>query len=155
MFDEARAMSGTLMLCKITQRELGERMGVSQSYIANKLRLLELSERVRELILKNGVSERHARTLLRLKSEDEQLEVLEKIISRNLTVRECEALVDIKADSYAPNIIKKADSLDRIDTFMLTLRRSLDTLRSFGIDVDEHTSYHGKKMYVTVSFGEV
>ena len=155
MFDEARAMSGTLMLCKITQRELGKRMGVSQSYIANKLRLLELPDSVKELILKNGVSERHARTLLRLESEDEQLEVLEKIISRNLTVRECEALVDIKTVGYAPNIIEKAESIDRIDTFLITLKRSLDTLRSFGIDVKEHTSYHGNKMYVTVSFDEV
>ena len=43
MFDEARAMSGTLLLCKITQRELAERLGVSQSYVANKIRLLSLS----------------------------------------------------------------------------------------------------------------
>ena len=42
MFDEARAMSGTLKLCNITQKELADRMGVSQSYVANKLRLLRL-----------------------------------------------------------------------------------------------------------------
>lgn len=155
MFDEARAMSGTLELCRITQKELGERMGVSQSYVANKLRLLSFSPYVEKLIRKNGISERHARTLLRLRSEDEQIEILEKIISRNLTVRECEALVDMKVEEYSPCIIERAQSIDRIDTFVTTLKKSLDILRSFGIDVSENTSYYGKKMYITVCINEV
>ena len=155
MFDEARAMSGTLKLCNITQKELGKRMGVSQSYIANKLRLLTLSPRIEEIIRKNRISERHARCILRLDSEAEQLNVLEKVISRGLTVRECEALVDLRVDSYVPGIIERADNLDRIDTFMTTLKRSLDTLRSFGIDINDQTSYYGNKMYVTLCFNEI
>ena len=155
MFDEARAMSGTLKLCNITQKELGERMGVSQSYVANKLRLLTLSPRVEEIIRKNGISERHARCILRLDSELEQLDVLKKVISRGLTVRECEALVDLKVDSYIPSVIERADNLDRIDTFMTTLKRSVDTLRSFGIDINDQTSYYGNKMYVTLCFNEI
>ena len=155
MFDEARAMSGTLKLCNITQKELGKRMGVSQSYIANKLRLLTLSPRVEEIIRQNKISERHARCILRLDSEAEQLDVLKKVVSRGLTVRECEALVDMKVDSYIPGIIERADNLDRIDTFMTTLKRSLDTLRSFGIDINDQTSYYGNKMYVTLCFNEI
>ena len=110
MFEEARAMSGTMELCKITQKELAERMGVSQSYVANKLRLLSLSPHVERLIKKHGISERHARAVLRLDSEDDQLEILEKVISRELTVRECEALVDLAVDSYMPEIIEKAEA---------------------------------------------
>ena len=155
MFDEARAMSGTLELCHITQKELGERMGVSQSYVANKLRLLSFSPHVEKLIRKNGISERHARALLRLKSEDEQIEVLEKVISRDLTVRECEALVDIKVDTYTPCIIERAECLDRIDAFVSTLKKSLDVLRSFGVDVSNHTSYYGKKMYITLCINDI
>ena len=155
MFDEARAMSGTLELCKITQKELGERMGVSQSYIANKLRLLSFSREAEELITSHGVSERHARALLRLESESDRFEVLWKVISRNLTVRECEALVDLKVDSYAPTLIERATSLERIDAFVSTLKRSLETLRSLGIDATEQTSYHGNKMYVTVVLNDV
>ena len=155
MFDEARAMSGTLKLCHLTQKELGERMGVSQSYIANKLRLLTLPPTVISMIRKNGVSERHARCILRLSTEEEQLDVLKKVISRSLTVRECEALVDLKVDSYAPTLIEKAKNSERIDTFMSTLKSSLDTLRSFGIDVNDRESYHGKKMYVTICFNEI
>ena len=152
MFDEARAMSGTLQLCHITQKELAERMGVSQSYVANKLRLLALSPYVEKLIKRHGISERHARALLRLDNEEDILEVLEKVVTRELTVRECEALVDMRVDSYAPQVIEKAESLARIDTFLETLKKSLDTLRSLGIDVTETRSYHGKKMYVTVCF---
>ena len=155
MFDEARAMSGTLKLCNITQKELGERMGVSQSYIANKLRLLSFSPRVQEIIRANGVSERHARSLLRLKTEKEQIEILEKVISRLLTVRECEALVDLRVDEYAPNVIEKAENIDRIDAFMTTLKKSLDTLRSFGLDINDRTNYSGNKMYVTICFSDI
>ena len=152
MFDEARAMSGTLELCRITQKELADRMGVSQSYVANKLRLLALSPYMEKLIKKHAISERHARALLRLENEEDRLDILEKVIARDLTVRECEALVDMRVDSHAPEIIEKAESLNRIDAFLETLRRSVTTLRSLGIEVTDTTSYHGTKMYVTVCF---
>ena len=155
MFEEARAMSGTMELCKITQKELAERMGVSQSYVANKLRLLSLSPHMERLILKHKISERHARALLRLESENDRLEVLEKVIARELTVRECEALVDLAVDSYMPEVVEKAGSLERIDVFVDTLKKSLTTLRSLGIDVTDRTSYHGEKMYITVCFSNV
>ena len=155
MFEEARAMSGTMELCKITQKELAERMGVSQSYVANKLRLLSLSPNMERLIIKHGVSERHARTLLRLESESDRLDVLEKVIARELTVRECEALVDLAVDSNMPEVVEKAGSLERIDVFVDTLKKSLTTLRSLGIDVTDRTSYHGEKMYITVCFSNV
>ena len=155
MFEEARAMSGTMELCKITQKELAERMGVSQSYVANKLRLLSLSPHMERLIIKHKISERHARALLRLESENDRLEVLEKVIARELTVRECEALVDLAVDSYMPEVVEKAGSLERIDVFVDTLKKSLTTLRSLGIDVTDRTSYHGEKMYITVCFSNV
>ncbi len=150
MFDEARAMSGTLKLCSITQRELGERMGVSQSYIANKLRLLALPGHIEMLIKRNNISERHARAILKLKDENDMLEILEKVISRGLTVRECEALVDLKADSKAPAKIESAGNLDKVTAFIDTLKKSVSTLRSFGIDISDRTSYHGTKMYITL-----
>ena len=155
MFEEARAMSGTLKLCNITQKELANSMGVSQSYVANKLRLLSFSPYVEKLIKKHGISERHARALLRLESEEDQLEILEKVIARDLTVRECEALVDLRVDSYAPVVIERAEALSRIEVFLDTLKKSLSTLRSLGIEVSDSTSYSGNKMYVTLRFDEI
>lgn len=155
MFDQARAMAGTLELCKITQQELGRRLGVGQSCVANKIRLLNFSEKMKDRIRESGISERHARAILRLGSEEDQMTALEKTKEGKLTVRECEALVDSMVDAEAPNIILRSDRLARVDTFRSTLSRSLDTLRSLGVEAREWTSYVSDKMYITICISEV
>ena len=150
MFEEARAIKATMQLCSLTQSEVARQLGVSQSYVANKLRLLSLSEDMQKRIIESCMSERHARCLLRLKSEEERTEVLKKIIERNLTVRECEALVGTMLEKELPKTISRADELDRIDAFLRTLSSCLDTLRSFGISASQKKSYYGDKMYVTL-----
>ncbi len=154
MFDEARAMSGTLALCKLTQEELAKQMGVSQSYIANKLRLLNFSDIMKERIRAANVSERHARAILRLDCEEEQMCVLEKVIDRGLTVRECEAIVDSLVDKDAPRMIGLAERRSKIDVFIDTLKRSLETLSSIGIDANLRQSYYGSKTYITISLDD-
>lgn len=94
MFDEARAIESTMKLCHLTQSELAARLGVSQSYVANKLRLLGFSRKMTEKIKAAAITERHARSLLRLDDEAEAERILAEVNSRSLTVRECEALVD-------------------------------------------------------------
>ena len=71
-----------------TQSELAKKLGVSQSAIANKLRLLNLDETVQEALMNNQISERHARSLLILSEPNEQRMWLEKIIRERMTVRE-------------------------------------------------------------------
>lgn len=155
MFDEARAMSGTLELCKITQHELGERMSVSQSYVANKLRLLSYSDEAEKYIIENNISERHARTILRLKKDGDRLEMLKKVKERSLSVRECEAMVDILVDKEAPRIIESSESAERIDAFLITLKSSINILRSFGVDISDTRGYYGNKMYITLCISDV
>ena len=70
MFDEAKAIRSTMELCHLTQGELARQLGVSQSYVANKLRLLKFSQKMTEKIRSSGISERHARALLRLVEYD-------------------------------------------------------------------------------------
>ncbi|MBQ7363741.1 MAG: hypothetical protein IJW48_04755 [Clostridia bacterium] len=154
MFEEARAIEGTLALCKLTQKELARQMGVSQSYIANKLRLLGFSRETEEKIRSSRVSERHARALLRLNCEEKRVEILEKIISRSLTVRECEALVDAAAETDVPDIIGRADKRRRIDTFFDAVKRSVDTLSSLGVESRMTRSYYGNKVYLTIVIEE-
>ena len=79
---------------KFTQDELAKRMGKKQSTIANKLRLLKLSEKVRLICLENKLTERHARALLILQTEDLQLKVLDKIIKNGLNVKKTEELIN-------------------------------------------------------------
>ena len=78
----------------ITQEDLAEKVGKSQSAIANTLRLLNLTDEVQEALLENKISERHARSLLKLKDENKQVELLNKIIEERLTVRKTDEEID-------------------------------------------------------------
>ena len=155
MFEEAEAIVGALKLCKITEAELGRRMGVSQSYIANKRRLLNLPPEAVELIRAEGLTERHARTVLRLNDRGRQLEVLRKVAERHLTVRECEALVDMELIDSSARTLSLTSKQGTIDSFKSSLSKSLEVLVSFGINAKSRTSYYGSKMYITVCIDEV
>ena len=80
--EEAQGYQRLLEEFGLTQEELAKRIGKSQSTIANKIRLLKLSPPVQDFISREIISERHARALLKLPGEEEQLAILEKIIER-------------------------------------------------------------------------
>ena len=78
----------------INQEDLAKKVGKSQSAIANTLRLLNLSDDVQEALLENKISERHARSLLKIKDEKKQVEMLNRIINERLTVRKLDEEID-------------------------------------------------------------
>lgn len=85
------AMSYKKLINKgFTQEEIASKLGISQSSIANKLRLLNLPQEVQDALLYNKISERHARSLLALSNSDEQKKLLNKIINNKLTVKQTE-----------------------------------------------------------------
>ena len=86
--EEARTYQKILDLDSMTQEELGKTMGKSQASVANKLRLLQLSDEVQEALLNNQISERHARSLLSVPDKEKQVELLHKIINEKMTVRD-------------------------------------------------------------------
>jgi len=88
--EEARTYQKILELDSMTQEELAKTMGKSQSAVANKLRLLTLPEEVQNALLKEQISERHARALLNLSDKDAQVEMLHRIIKEKMTVRKVE-----------------------------------------------------------------
>lgn len=92
--EEARTYKRILELDNMTQDDLAKTMGKSQPLIANKLRLLSLPEEVQDALIKNQISERHARSLLNVKDKEKQLMLLERIKTERLTVRELD--VEIK-----------------------------------------------------------
>ena len=99
--EEARTYKRILELDNMTQDDLAKTMGKSQPLIANKLRLLSLPEEVQDALIKNQISERHARSLLNVKDKERQLMLLEKIKTERLTVRELD--VEIKKINQ-PNV---------------------------------------------------
>lgn len=93
----------------ITQEELAAKLGVSQSTIANKMRLLNLDDEVQDALLDEKISERHARSLLKLSKMSEQREMLNRIITERLTVR--------RTDEEIEKIIKGNNNMNIMDSF--------------------------------------
>ena len=85
--EEARTYQKILELDQMTQEELAKTMGKSQSAVANKIRLLSLSDSVQDALLKEEISERHARALLNIPDTKKQKEILKKVIDEKMSVR--------------------------------------------------------------------
>ena len=92
MFEQANAIVNLLREWQITQEEAAKRLGMSQSYLANKIRLLKLSPEEQEEIVKHHLSERHARALLRVDDMTLRQKLLATVIERGLNVAQTEEL---------------------------------------------------------------
>ena len=92
--EEAAAIAKLIAVYGLSQEQAAERLGKSQSAVANKLRLLRLSDGEQEKIEENGLTERHARALLRLEDEEERGEVLSIIIKREMNVSRTEEYIE-------------------------------------------------------------
>ena len=123
--EEARTYQKILELDQMTQEELAKTMGKSQSAVANKLRLLSLSEDVQNALLKEEVSERHARALLNIPDAKKQKEMLKKIISDKMSVRVLEEEIKkMYPKENEPTLeekpIEAAEKVASTDTFINT-----------------------------------
>ena len=89
--EEAKSYKKLLDRGYLTQEVLAKRLGISQSSVANKVRLLNLTEEVQDALMNEKISERHARSLLQLSDKDDQINMLNKIIDNRYTVRQLDA----------------------------------------------------------------
>ncbi|PTL37690.1 nucleoid occlusion protein [Alkalicoccus saliphilus] len=146
--EEASAYERLLKLHELTQGGLAERLGKSQSTVANKLRLLQLSEKVKEALLNRDISERHARALLRVKEDEVQQKLLEQLIRESWSVKETEAAVDKLQEQAAPPPKKRMQKSYSRDTRLAlnTIRRSVDMVNESGLKIntaeEEHEEYY-------------
>ena len=136
-FEEAQGLANLMADYGFTQEALASRIGKNQSTIANKIRVLRLPKSVQRMIVENSLTERHARALLKLPSEEAQLEVVAKIIKQGLTVRKTEALIDATLSPAAQAVSGSAPFKAYIrDIRILTnsIKENLDMVRQSGID---------------------
>ena len=94
MFEQAAALGRLILRFSLTQEEVARKMSMSQSAVANKLRLLRLTEEEQRKILAAGLSERHARTLLRIGEESARKKALDYIIEKQMNVAASEQYID-------------------------------------------------------------
>ena len=116
--EEARSYQALLDKGYMTQDELARKMGLSQSAISNKLRLLTLDEAVQEAILAEKISERHARTLLKVPSHEKQRELLNKVINERLTVKQLEDEIK-NIDTTSGSIVEQPKNNENDKTELL------------------------------------
>ena len=91
--EEARTYQKILDLDEMTQEELAKTMGKSQSAVSNKLRLLSLPDEIQEALLKEEISERHARSLLNVEDKNIQINLLKEIVNSKMSVRELDSKI--------------------------------------------------------------
>lgn len=138
MFEEASALLSLAERYSLKQEEIASLLSVSQSYVANKIRLLRLSEPERELIVKNELSERHARCLIKIHDPVLRLKTLGYIIEHSLNVRESEEYIKKILSPSVPvhKPVRKMIIRD-IRIFLNSLDRAVSTVKEAGIPIEQ------------------
>ena len=140
-FEEAEGYARLIQEFQITQEEVARKMGKSQPTIANKLRLLQISERVRREISVDVITERHVRSLLKLKNEDQQLDVLHRIYEKNLNVRQTDDYIETLLIAEEKNIReqkkkKMMKAIKDMKIFVNTIKGTVKTIQDAGMPAE-------------------
>lgn len=138
--EEAEGFASLINDHGLTQQELAEKLGKSQSTIANKLRLLKLPTDIKKTLIDGDLTERHGRVLLKLPDDNLRRVILDKVISRNLNVSRTESLVedmlnDLRRSDEIP-IKQNIKSLINIRIYTNTLKKAFKAIKEYGIDAE-------------------
>jgi len=136
ILEEANGYVALMKNFNLTQEVLARRLGKSQSTIANKIRLLKLPVKVREKLQDYNLTERHARALLRIDSEQQQLQVIEEIGHMGLTVKQTEKRIEkISGGQKGSRKLKGSKPIIRDMRIVLnTIREAIAVIRNSGLD---------------------
>lgn len=132
-FEEAESIYKLCELYNMSQFDIAKKLGKSQSYLSNKVRLLKLPSELRAVIIENSLSERHARALLKIENDVEKLKVLLYIIEKKLNVSETEKYIDSLINPCLSKNKPKFKKIKDIKLFVNTINHAVDTMRKAGI----------------------
>lgn len=122
----------------LTQEQISKKLGKSQFSLSNKLRLLRLPVDVRYFIEKEGLTERHARALLRMETEKQMWTTLKMITDRKLNVEQTEAYISSLLDTK----IKPRHNINRVfkdvRIFVNTFNKAIKAMKDSGIDAESN-----------------
>jgi ParB family transcriptional regulator, chromosome partitioning protein len=134
--EEAVAYQKLIDLHQLTQESLAQRLGKSQSTIANKIRLLGLSNPVKDALMERKITERHARALLSLDSSELQEKVLGDIISKELNVKQTEARVAFYKEASKAKKTRRVSFTKDVRLALNTIRQSIEMVTTSGLKID-------------------
>lgn len=134
-FEQASALANALIEWNVTQEEAARRLSMAQSTIANKIRLSRIPKDQQEMILNGGLTERHARALLRIKEDDKREEAIEEIIRRGYNVSQTERLIDSMQRQKVCQTVHVPIVKD-VRIFLNTINKALAVMKSAGIHAE-------------------
>ena len=151
-FEEAEAIAGLIARYGFSQQEAAARLGRSQSAVANKLRLLQLTAPERQAILDAALTERHARALLRLPDGEERRKALETVVQRGLNVARTEALIEemLSQRRTTPPRQQPHYVIKDVRLFLNAVQHSVDVMRQSGVAADVGRSDTEEAIVLTI-----
>ncbi len=147
-FEEAEGISRLILCHGLSNTEVSERLGIAPSTLSNKMRLLKLSDEIKKRIVAAGLTERHARALLRI-PEEERENALDFILAHQLSVADTDGYIEklLSPPEKKPEPIRKA-AIGDLRLFANSLTKIVDTMRMGGItaktkryETDTHIEY--------------
>ena len=137
VFDEAEAIAKLIDFYGMTQEDAAVKLGKSQSTIANKLRILKLDQETKNKITEYGLTERHARALLKL-PEERRIEAVEAIHNRNLNVEATERLIEtmMNKQTEIESLRKRSVVFKDVRLFVNTINKAVEMMKAAGINAD-------------------
>ena len=152
--EEAEGYSNLINDHGMTQEELAQKVGKKQSTVANKLRLLKLPQAVKKAILENGLTERHARALLKLPDEAMQNKALKIILKRQLNVKKTEEMIEKMLDEAAigkePKVERKMKGKISYNIYVNTIKNTYKDIIKTGYKIDYDQVDKGEYIEITL-----
>ena len=135
-WEEAQAIARLISRYGLSQEEAARRLGRAQPTVANKLRLLRLPEDVRALLRENGLTERHARALLRLQDPEVQRRAAGDMVRRGMNVAQAEAYMEklLQSAQVTPPRGRSTYIIKDVRLFLNSVDRGLHLMRQAGVD---------------------
>lgn len=151
-WEEAQAIARLISRYGLSQEEAARRLGRAQPTVANKLRLLRLPEDVRALLRENGLTERHARALLRLQDPEVQRRAAGDMVRRGMNVAQAEAYVEklLQSAQVTPPRGRSTYIIKAVRLFLNSVDRGLHLMRQAGVDAGWNRQDTDREILLTI-----
>lgn len=150
--EEAEGYEQLMNEFHLTQEAMAARVGKKQSTIANKLRLLRLTAPVRKVLVEAGLSERHARALLKLDDDAKRLEVLAVVVEKNFSVRQTEDYIARLLDAGDKEKEKKRRMVivNDVRIYLNSIKQVVNSIKDVGIPVNMEQTMEGDEVIISL-----
>lgn len=148
--EEAEGYEQLMEEFHLTQEAMAARVGKKQSTIANKLRLLRLSDRIRKILVEGGLTERHARALLKLDDEEKQVQVLTVVLDNGYSVRQTESYIEKLLADKKQEKKKRMVIVNDVRIYLNSIKQVVSAIKDVGIPVAMEQTVEGDDVIVSL-----